>query len=64
MRSCPICKHAPLPRAENPAFPFCSDRCKIIDLGKWFGESYRLPAKPGEQEDEPQLDSPLDLDDA
>ena len=64
MRTCPICKHAPLPRPENPAFPFCSDRCKLIDLGKWFGESYRVPLQSSEQEDEERLDRPPDLDDA
>jgi endogenous inhibitor of DNA gyrase (YacG/DUF329 family) len=25
--------------------PFCSDRCKMIDLGQWFNESYALPTK-------------------
>lgn len=28
----------PLP----PDFPFCSDRCRLIDLGAWFEESYRV----------------------
>lgn len=32
-RSCPICKTRALP--NQPAFPFCSDRCKTIDLAKW-----------------------------
>ncbi len=31
------------PRAENPAFPFCSGRCRLLDLGKWLGEDYRIP---------------------
>ena len=25
--------------------PFCSERCQLIDLGHWFEESYRVPAK-------------------
>lgn len=25
-----------------PHFPFCSSRCKLIDLGKWFNEEYRI----------------------
>jgi hypothetical protein len=29
----------------NPSRPFCSERCKLIDLGKWAGERYRLPTK-------------------
>ncbi len=23
--------------------PFCSERCKMVDLGRWFGEVYRIP---------------------
>jgi endogenous inhibitor of DNA gyrase (YacG/DUF329 family) len=30
------------PRAENRAFPFCSPRCKLVDLGKWLDEKYRV----------------------
>ena len=26
-----------------PHFPFCSAKCKLIDLGRWLGEEYRLP---------------------
>lgn len=28
---------------ENPWRPFCSERCKLIDLGAWFDESNRIP---------------------
>jgi endogenous inhibitor of DNA gyrase (YacG/DUF329 family) len=28
---------------EWPQFPFCSSRCKTIDLGRWLNESYRIP---------------------
>jgi len=31
--------------AEWPEFPFCSPKCKLIDLGRWLGESYRVPDK-------------------
>jgi endogenous inhibitor of DNA gyrase (YacG/DUF329 family) len=41
--SCPICRKPVAPRASNSAFPFCSDRCKLLDLGKWLGEDYRIP---------------------
>ena len=27
--------------------PFCSERCRLIDLGKWFDESNRIPAEEG-----------------
>ena len=49
---CPGCKHPVLPRAENPAFPFCSTRCKEVDLGRWLGEEFRIPdASEAEDED-------------
>jgi uncharacterized protein len=41
------------PRARNPAFPFCSDRCRRIDLGRWFGEEYRVPSTPADGEEQP-----------
>ena len=43
---CPICRKAVASRSANPASPFCSPRCKQIDLGRWLGESYRIPAEP------------------
>jgi uncharacterized protein len=36
--SCPTCKK-PAQR-ENPDFPFCSERCRLIDLGKWASGEY------------------------
>jgi endogenous inhibitor of DNA gyrase (YacG/DUF329 family) len=30
--------------AEWPQYPFCSDRCRLIDLGRWLNEDYRLAA--------------------
>ncbi len=47
---CPSCRKDAPPRAENRFFPFCSERCKLVDLGKWLGEQYRVPARPGESE--------------
>ncbi len=34
---------------EWPQFPFCSPKCKLIDLGRWLGEEYRVPAEPVEE---------------
>lgn len=40
---CPICDTPITAGAANrPYLPFCSDRCKRIDLGRWLGESYRI----------------------
>jgi hypothetical protein len=38
--------------AENKWRPFCSERCKMIDLGAWATESYRVPAHEEDQRDE------------
>ena len=53
MPKCPICNAAVKPRAENPSFPFCTSRCKMIDLGKWMNEEYRIPVRGDELEDDP-----------
>jgi endogenous inhibitor of DNA gyrase (YacG/DUF329 family) len=39
---CPIC-HQECAWDDNPARPFCSERCRMIDLGNWLGERYRVP---------------------
>jgi endogenous inhibitor of DNA gyrase (YacG/DUF329 family) len=39
---CPICKK-PV-KADEPDFPFCSDRCRSIDLGKWATGAYVIPS--------------------
>ena len=42
---CPICGAAmPGQAAEWPDYPFCSARCRKIDLGRWLGEKYAIPA--------------------
>ena len=41
---CPICKNKTT-WEENPWRPFCSERCKLIDLGKWVSEEYRIEGK-------------------
>lgn len=44
---CPTCKKEGLWQ-EGSYRPFCSQRCKLIDLGKWLGEEYRVaePLRP------------------
>jgi endogenous inhibitor of DNA gyrase (YacG/DUF329 family) len=47
---CPICKKEIAARSwrDSPVFPFCSSRCKLIDLGRWLTGDYRVPAaSPG-----------------
>jgi uncharacterized protein len=50
--SCPICGAAVTWTAENRWKPFCSERCKLIDLGQWAAEKYRVPAEEQEPDDE------------
>ena len=45
---CPICKKESA-WEENPFRPFCSERCRMIDLGQWADEAYGIPTS--EQED-------------
>lgn len=40
--SCPTC-HQAVSWEDNVYRPFCSDRCRLIDLQGWFGERYRVP---------------------
>ncbi len=47
---CPRCGAAAPWSTANPFRPFCSERCKLIDLGQWANESYRIPLE-GEQPD-------------
>ena len=48
-RPCPICGKPASPAKR----PFCSDHCAEVDLGRWFGERYRIAAEPlGESEEE------------
>jgi uncharacterized protein len=50
---CPICKKDVVePKAGEPAgtFPFCSERCKLVDLGRWLGGKYQIAATDPDQE--------------
>ncbi len=40
---CPNCKRPAIYSIENPYRPFCCERCKIIDLGAWADEKFRVP---------------------
>lgn len=41
---CPTCKKKVTyrPDEKESFFPFCSERCKLIDLGRWFKEQHRI----------------------
>lgn len=44
--NCPQCSKAIEYSPENPHRPFCSERCRLIDLGEWASEGYSIEAKP------------------
>jgi len=44
MAKCPTCGN-PVEWKENPFRPFCSERCQLVDLGKWVDGEYRVPGE-------------------
>ena len=51
MPRCPSCKGEVEPRDQNAAFPFCSPRCRAVDLGRWYIGEYRVPGPPAQPDD-------------
>lgn len=49
---CPTCDMAADPVAASKYLPFCSERCRLIDLGRWLNEEHSLPSEPNEEEEE------------
>ena len=47
---CPTCKK--LVKSKNPEFPFCSERCRLIDLGKWASGQYVVSSPVKDTSDE------------
>jgi hypothetical protein len=62
---CPICNKESDFFAE-PVGSFCSQRCKLIDLGKWLGEEYRVsePLRPDHFADDEEGPARTDAPDA
>jgi endogenous inhibitor of DNA gyrase (YacG/DUF329 family) len=56
---CPICRKTV--KSTDPDFPFCSDRCRSIDLGKWASGAY-VVSSPTSDEEEPLADRSEDPD--
>lgn len=51
MVKCPTCKKEVTYSLDNPYRPFCSERCKLIDLGMWASEEFRIPLNSSPQEE-------------
>jgi uncharacterized protein len=47
--ACPTCREQ-IVGPEEKFWPFCSERCRLVDLGKWFNEDFKVSQelKPGE----------------
>ncbi|GGA74513.1 DNA gyrase inhibitor YacG [Neiella marina] len=57
--SCPTCQKQVEWKAENKFRPFCSERCKLIDLGEWADESHRIAGQPDPKQMEHMSDDEL-----
>ncbi|MFK7885617.1 MAG: DNA gyrase inhibitor YacG [Gammaproteobacteria bacterium] len=44
---CPNCREKLAWSKENEFRPFCSKRCRLIDLGEWFNENHRIAGEEG-----------------
>ncbi len=60
---CSIC-HRLFDPAKSESLPFCTPRCRQIDLGRWLSEGYSVPSF-GTEDEEEDVDSPAvnDADD-
>mgnify|MGYP002661870295 CR=1 FL=1 len=53
MVKCPTCQKKVAWLPENTSRPFCSERCKRIDLGAWAAEEFRVPSRESEADSAP-----------
>lgn len=53
---CPTCERAVEWSTSSPWRPFCSERCKLIDLGAWAAEQHAIPGGAAETEDKPKTE--------
>jgi len=47
---CPACKKVTVYSEANPYRPFCSERCKVLDLGAWIDGAYSIAAEEDDSE--------------
>jgi uncharacterized protein len=57
---CPICKKSV--KKTDAEFPFCSDRCRTIDLGKWASGAYVIPSPVTDAEEQIRERTPEEQD--
>lgn len=56
---CPTC-HREIDWSRSPFRPFCSERCKLIDLGAWLTEKHSIPGEPAPEGTVPENQGPLE----
>lgn len=44
---CPVCKRSVSIAPRDANFPFCGDRCRTIDLGRWLDQRYMVDMRTG-----------------
>lgn len=49
---CPTCDMLAEPGISDKYLPFCSERCRLIDLGRWLNEEHQLPCEVADDEDQ------------
>lgn len=47
--SCPTCQRSVIWSTQSPFRPFCTERCRLIDLGVWANEGYRVEVEVQEE---------------
>ena len=63
MPSCPVC-HKPVVLATLETPPFCCERCRLVDLGRWLEEGYGVPAVGRDGDDDDEEPPPAFRDDS
>lgn len=60
--ACPQCSKHSEWSAENPFRPFCSERCRLIDLGAWAAEEYQIASQSSENDYSSSFEDPESRD--
>jgi endogenous inhibitor of DNA gyrase (YacG/DUF329 family) len=55
---CPTCDQFIRPNSDSKFMPFCSERCQLIDLGRWLSEENAIAADRSEEEEQPDTEQP------
>ncbi len=62
-RRCPNCQRPAAPRGDRSPAPFCSPRCQMVDLGRWFDQAYVI-SEPVAHDGPQAREAPDDADES